>query len=309
MSRQSALIVRVADLEDLIDSAGPQRPAWLERFLRQGTTCRLDPAAGGTDLAFDQALPVAPLTCRLDGLADELVDGAAGSGYWMRADPIGLRADIRAVWVLPGQAVDPLAIEPALQALFAESGLAFKLPHPQRGYLALAGKPDCRFQPPTQTAGRSLDEFLPEGPEARFWRRLGNEVQMVLHQEAGQGDAGFQGLWFWGAGSLADHAEASARIDWLASDDCVLRAAADWKAIHCLDPHSLNLADCPVGRGLVDWTTRTVDSAAANVQRLGYFLRPALRRLRWGRLTSLTLAGRSTAFTLQPARLWWPVRP
>jgi len=306
VSHASTLIVRVTDLEDLMSSVGPALPGWLRRFLRHGESRRLEAAAGGTDLVFDRPLPVAPLTRRVDlPVAD--AEGEVAD-YWLRADPVGLRADMRAVWVLPGRAVQPEAIEPPLKALFAEYGYEFRLPHPHRGYLKLPGAPDCRFLSPQQTAGKSLDELLPEGRDASDWRRLGNEVQMVLHQAAGQGDLGFQGLWFWGGGSLPASEDTRATIDWLSSSDIVLRAAADWNGIKRLAARPDTLANCPKGRGLVDWSAQTADSAAANLDALGEWLKPARRSLRWGRLASLTLAGREQAFRLTSGQLWWPLR-
>lgn len=305
MNRRRALIVRVADLEDLIESAGPALPGWLRRFLRHGQPRRLDSAAGGTDLAFDRALPVAPLTRRLDCPNDpgDMAD------CWLRADPIGLRPDIRAVWVFPGRADQPSTVEPLLQALFDEAGYRFELPDARRGYLKLPARPDCRFVPPEQTAGKSLDDLLPEGPDAAVWRRLGNEVQMVLHQASQQQEVGFQGLWFWGAGSLAEVADARPQIDWLASDDSALRAAAEWQAMPQVTVDSLARHHLPEGPGLVSWSATARLDAEANLVALGQFLAPALGQLRWGRLARLSLAGREAVHTLAPGQLWWPPRP
>jgi hypothetical protein len=73
---------------------------------------------------------------------------------------------------------------------------------------------------PRPSPGRTLEPFLPQGDEARDWRRLINEAQVLLHnhplnmarEAAGRPTA--NSLWPWGAGSLPGRATApAARIE------------------------------------------------------------------------------------------------
>lgn len=62
--------------------------------------------------------------------------------------------------------------------------------------------------PLSQAAGRPIGPFLPGGPAALHWRRLLNEVQMLLfHHPVNQrrearGEPAINSLWLWGGGPL-----------------------------------------------------------------------------------------------------------
>ena len=52
--------------------------------------------------------------------------------------------------------------------------------------------------------GRDIKHFLPQGEHARFWLRVFNEVQMLLHENCSPEDKDFNnrllnGFWFWGS--------------------------------------------------------------------------------------------------------------
>ena len=78
----------------------------------------------------------------------------------------------------------------------------------RRWYLRLPNVPDIVTRPPLAALGDHIDPYLPSGPERRFWHRLANDVQMVLHGTAinaareRRGEPPINSLWFWGAGTL-----------------------------------------------------------------------------------------------------------
>ncbi|HSD59770.1 MAG TPA: hypothetical protein VLC55_02840, partial [Burkholderiales bacterium] len=123
--------------------------------------------------------PVAPVTLLADG-------GDPGREFWLRADPVYLRAD-GARLVLADSAAFRISSDEAgalVQALnrhFRDDGLEFQSLRPDRWYLRLPAAPAMTTRTLQEAAGRGVDSCLPAGPDALRWHRLLNEVQMALH--------------------------------------------------------------------------------------------------------------------------------
>jgi hypothetical protein len=141
--------------------------------------------------------------------------GAPVDGWWLRADPVYLRADFDRLVLADGEALAVTAAEAAALAaelnerLFHLDGLELEAPSPTRWYLRLTGDPQIRTCTLTGVVGRDVAPCLPEGPGARVWRTRLNEAQMVLHASpvnearAVRGLAPINSLWFWGPGMVA----------------------------------------------------------------------------------------------------------
>lgn len=140
---------------------------------------------------------------------------APGADAWLCADPVHL-AFSRDTLVIDAAAPDlgreeAAQLVAALNAHLCEFG-EFVAPHPRRWYLRARRRPRIVTHPPAAVAGRTLSPFLPQGEDAREWRRLINEAQVLLHnhpvnaarEAAGRPTA--NSLWPWGAGVLPDAA-------------------------------------------------------------------------------------------------------
>jgi hypothetical protein len=194
--------------------------------------------------------PVAALTRDLDA-AD-----AAPAG-WLRADPAWVRPDINGARLmacgdmlrLTQEDVD--ALLPALRPLFGDVGFTVDAPTPARWYLRLPR--DSRlpaFVDPVDALGADVFDHLPgtddTGSEARRWRALANEVQVVLHnhpwnaRRAAAGKPPVNALWFWGAGALPD--QVTTRHSRLHSNDPLARALAKAAGIAHSDRAAIDLA-------------------------------------------------------------------
>jgi len=180
----------------------------LETLLARGRRSRIPGGslerwlAGAYRLA--DVLPLAPYSLRGDG-ADP------GAHWWMRADPVHLKfdrdrlilADASRLAVTPEEARDFVA---ALNSHFDEEGIAFAAPRPQRWYVRTAGAMRLRTTPTSEAAGRNVETLLPQGEDGARWRRIVNEVQMLLHQHPRneareqQGRPAVNSLWIWGPG-------------------------------------------------------------------------------------------------------------
>lgn len=287
------IIIRVAGFEALLNEAR-SRPALIDCWLARATAHPLLPGAAVAQLLTGQPLPAAAVGRLRDA------PGEAPGAIWLRADPISLTPDLNAVWVRPGVrlAADHPAL-PELHECFAEAGLSFELPDPERGYLRLPALPDCVFHPPDVLAGQSLDHALPEGPEARRWQRLLNDCQVILHQYREVSEVG--GLWFWGPGALPPRGQLQARVSHVSSSDPELLALADWLGLsHEPVDGPARVADA----SLVCWRPDPALSAGHNLRALADWVRPLWRRLRQGRIDALELAGQEQAWRVQPLQAW-----
>jgi hypothetical protein len=275
----------------------------------------------GIGATEDADLPVAAVTRALDlGVIDK--------GWWLRADPVHLRAERDRLILFDTQAVS-LRQEEA-ERLAAEVGEAYsadgwllKAPRPGRWYLRPARAPRIRTTPLPQVVGKDIHPYLPQGRDAKAWHTVLNEVQILLHtasvntERERRGELPINSLWFWGGGRLPSI------------------APVEWAQVHGDEPLCLALArlsEVPSGAAPAsfgEWLRLAerpgahlvvLDGARAPVQygdaeqwralleRLEReWMAPLQDALRARELRSLTLTADGRAFRVDGARLrrWW----
>jgi len=159
-----------------------------------------------------QELPIGALRLLGEGIDP-------GKDAWLCADPVHLRFS-RNTLVIDAAGPD-LAIEeaaPLVAALNEHLGEfgEFLAPHPRRWYLRAKRTPRIVTHSLSAITGRTLEPFLPQGEDARDWRRLINEAQVLLHNHPlnaareAKGRPTANSLWPWGAGVLPGAARAPA---------------------------------------------------------------------------------------------------
>lgn len=166
---------------------------------------------------------------------------------WLRADPAHVRADINGARLLATGAMlgldasDAQALLPALRPLFGDAGFTLDAPHPARWYLRLPRESRLpHFSTPDIALGDDVFEHTPDAPEARRWRALLSEAQVVLHNhphntarlEAGR--VAINSLWFWGGGTLPD--QVTTRHPTLYSGDALLHGLAQVGKLQAMPP-------------------------------------------------------------------------
>jgi hypothetical protein len=180
--------------------------------------------------AWQPPLPLEHWLCRHFGVAAEAPacgalrlwgeGGAPGHDCWICADPLHLRfARDTLILGSPGEldltGGESSQLVAALNEHLAEFG-EFVGAHPRRWYLRLKRLPRIVTQPLSAVVGRQMEAVMPQGEEAKAWRSLINEAQVLLHnhpaniarEAAGRRTA--NSLWFWGAGALPAAAPAPA---------------------------------------------------------------------------------------------------
>lgn len=224
---------------------------------------------------------------------------------WLRADPAHVRPDINGARLLGTggmlgmDAGDAQALLPALRPLFGDAGFTLDAPHPTRWYLRLPREAKLpAFSAPDLALGDDVFEHTPDAPDARRWRTLLSEAQVVLHNHPhnaarlAAGKVAINSLWFWGGGLVPDHVTAS--LPTLYSDDVLLHGLARVGMLQAMP-----LAEFPEGSAdaLVD--LRNVRDSATILE---HWLQPAcLRATR--QITVLDFAD-GHVFTLAPAQRW-----
>ncbi len=143
-----------------------------------------------------------------------LVDAAERpQGWWMRADPVHLRADRNGLMLIDAALLnissrDALALAAELRGCLEGMGAQLEVSAPGRWYLKLHEVPDIHTEELDTVIGRDVGVALPEGGAATRWNRLLNELQMLLHGSEvnrardSRGLAPVNSLWLWGGGEL-----------------------------------------------------------------------------------------------------------
>jgi hypothetical protein len=159
-----------------------------------------------------------------------------GNYYWLRADPVTMWADMAQVFMTSyGFAdLDPYErneVEICVRDVLQEEGIDLQADHPERWCIALGSPIEFGFTPLDEALGMDVAEALPDHPEARYWRRVLNEVQVALHncpvnvRRRAMGKREVNSVWFWGGGFIPD-AAAHYVLDTVYSQNAVSRGLA-----------------------------------------------------------------------------------
>jgi hypothetical protein len=197
-----------------------------------------------------QDWPVAPLTLTLQGREP-------ADAYWLRADPVHLRvardrlmlADSSQLDITPEESAGLVA---ALNAHFAAEGLEFIASAPRYWHLRLASPPRLGTRLLGEVAGRDVRAFSPTGEDALHWRRIVNDIQMLLHdhplndEREARGVPAVNSVWLWGGGVKPSVPGRPFTAVW--SDDPLALALAATAGHHCaaLPPNASLWLQSPV---------------------------------------------------------------
>jgi Uncharacterized protein conserved in bacteria len=130
----------------------------------------------------------------------------------LRADPVHLRVMRDRIVLADSGALDLTQDEAArfCADIAQHFGAAFgPIPlHPQRWYLRLDTPPRLATTPLSLAIGRDIDALQPDGDDAKPYRALLNELQMLLFEHPlnqareARGALAVNSLWLWGGGVL-----------------------------------------------------------------------------------------------------------
>ena len=125
--------------------------------------------------------PAAAFTALVDHEAME------GSRFRLRADPVHLRTGIDDLVLFDAADIDVTRCEAeelarTVNDALGPGGPCIDAAHPHRWYVALDAPVRIATTPLSRVAGAGVSGALPRGPDAAWWHRWMNEVQMALHE-------------------------------------------------------------------------------------------------------------------------------
>lgn len=183
------------------------------------------------------AVSIEEILCGMFGVPSVAAASAAFDGLepgrWLRADPVHVRLQREQVVLLPNVAIssgEARQFCASLNEHFADQGVEFFAPHPERWYVKMHELPEIVTVPLSQVAGRNIHGNLPSGAGGRRLQQIFNEIQMLLHahpvnelREARQ-DVPINSVWLWGN----EGRKVSAQSDFCsaASDDVLVEMLA-----------------------------------------------------------------------------------
>ncbi|MEW6134052.1 MAG: hypothetical protein AB1591_12985 [Pseudomonadota bacterium] len=155
--------------------------------------------------------------------------GRPGNDCWLRADPVHMRIERDRVILNEIAEPGPEEARFLCESLGAHFGEAFS-PQPLRPgawVVRMTDELEISTTPPSLAAGRHIDQHLPTGRDAMHWRRLLNEIQMLLFDHPvnrareARGEPVINSVWLWGGGRLPEVRSSARSVlcghpDWLA---------------------------------------------------------------------------------------------
>jgi len=125
------------------------------------------------------------------------------------ADPVRLQVSGDAVVLDAGAAADLTRqdaeeLVAVLNRHFGADGIAFRAIAPDQWLMESETPIEAITSAPEAAHARSIESYLPQGPQARRLKQIGNEAQMLFHDcpvnqaREARGQAPISGLWLWG---------------------------------------------------------------------------------------------------------------
>jgi len=301
-------------LEDLLSRA---RPGSIEGRGLEQTLFKLFQL----NIGRGDDIPVAALTRQW-----EVQD--AGGYWWLRADPVHLRADRDRIVMLGNQMLNisseecrELASE--LNRHFNSEDWMLDAANARRWYVRLDKDPQIATTALPDVVGEDILHHMPHGKAERHWRSVMNEVQMVLHssrvnqEREARGALAINSLWFWGSGRLP----CPVAVNWsqLWGNDAFSQGLASQARVPCasLPPDAAEwLEDATPGEQLLIFDGLRDKIQFANVEAWREFMQnlhdnwfaPLLTALKQHRLAALHLYpadGTVLRVSAGDARRWW----
>lgn len=225
---------------------------------------------------------------------------APAAGVWFILQPVHLHiardhlvlTDLRQLMI--DEQTSRALFESALP-LFEELGYTLRYGDARHWFVRVDAWQALRTTTPDAAVGHNVDVWLPSGEQARQWRKLHNEIQMLWHthplneaREA-KGQPRINALWLWG-GASPEQSPAKSTV--LMSDESLMSAALadDWGrwlvAMHDIERIHISPLLLQLQNKLIDRVTLQLSDAAQvrqwQVSRLAllkFWRKPSLGRL------------------------------
>ena len=281
-----------------------RRSTLLEQLL-----ARADDGVSVADWRADAFRVIAPQAAGLPAVAAAALyadSGAVDAAWVCAATPVHYVAEMTSVRLpadgmlsLTAAGADSLATD--FNRVWQGSGIRMTASRSAQLFCTFDRALQVRTCDPEQVLGMHIEEFLPTGADSARLRQLISETEMWLFEHDANGarrEMGLpviNGLWFWGGG--VPLAALPSVQGWVAGDDLFFNAFAA-AALDRFDSAVVAAAYAPGSERWRDLET--------------HWLRPAIDKLRAGRLSRLQLCAENRCFTVTARglrRFWRSKKP
>jgi len=281
-----------------------RRSTLLEQLL-----ARADDGVSVADWRADAFRVIAPQAASLPAVAAAALyadRGAVAAAWVCAATPVHYVAEMTSVRLpadgmlsLTAAGADSLATD--FNRVWQGSGIRMTASRSAQLFCTFDRALQVRTCDPEQVLGMHIEEFLPTGADSARLRQLISETEMWLFEHDANGarrEMGLpviNGLWFWGGG--VPLAALPSVQGWVAGDDLFFNAFAA-AGLDRFDSAVVAAAYAPGSERWRDLETR--------------WLRPAIDKLRAGRLSRLQLCAENLCFTVTARglrRFWRSKKP
>ncbi|MEK7778515.1 MAG: phosphoglycerate mutase [Pseudomonadota bacterium] len=153
--------------------------------------------------------PIAPIMVQNDSMNSILPN----SDFWMRADPVHLRIEQNHIMLADSQAFkiskeESQQIAQIINCCLDNKNILILPLQSDRWYLRCTEVPELETFPLSDVTCRNINDYLPIGNQSVVWRKIFNEIQMVLHDHPinqvreSRGELAINSVWFWGGGVM-----------------------------------------------------------------------------------------------------------
>jgi len=269
----------------------------------------------------------------IGALTDYLHSGEITQRWYMRADPVYIQPNRDHLLLLGNQMID-IDVDEArrlvddINKTYIDTPWQLKMVSARQWVIEMEQTVSLQTYAPSEVTGKNINEYLPQGRDAKSWHALLNELQMLLHAHPVnraremKGMMSVNSVWFWGAGQLPKFENSSVRQDYVQcwTNHSSVQALSRWFKVprvdlpddgvkwlkHAITPgnHLLVIDDLNVPSSLID----PVEWWQCLLRVDQQWLQPLLSALAQGDIAELNLiadSGYRFHLTRSLSKRWW----
>lgn len=219
------------EISQLPETRFPILEKWLSRGQVEQNSHDYDVIFSEFQLSLTQKadIPFAALSLQGESSTDSSNFNSSDS-YWLRADPVFLQPDRDSAILAAHEELELTEDEAsklvdAINTHFTDEPWQLHAIHPHRWYLELDNTQHLITHPLVKVLGDSINDYMPSGNDAKYWFKITNEIQMLLHgtnvnfERESRNMPVANSIWLWGGGCLPDKKEKPCSYNTIVSSD------------------------------------------------------------------------------------------
>ncbi len=194
----------------------------------------------GIDISTQCDVPLAAISVAAD--TEIKINKNSNTDYFIFAEPVVLKADRDSV-VLIDSMLHELTRDESERLIteinhhFVDEPWELQMTSNGEWYMTLHSNFDITTNNVSSVILKNTQEYLPIGSDARYWRKIINEIEMLLFashvnvEREQQNKATVTSLWLWAGGTVPKIVDTSVHCDLILADDNSFAALTEYLAI------------------------------------------------------------------------------